>query len=71
MEAETALVGSAGIIVLDAVALEHAYIPIIHANRNSEMKFPHRPAQEFAYWGIEMQQVRNMIELLLGHIESI
>jgi hypothetical protein len=51
VEADAALIGAAGIIVLDTEAFENADRSIIHAHRDAEMIFAHWPAQNFGHLG--------------------
>ncbi len=71
MEADAALVGAAGVVVLDAEALEDAQRAVVHAHRDAEVVLAHRPAQHFGNLRVELEQLGDPVELLLGHFEGI
>ena len=57
VEADAALIGAAGVVVLDAVALEDSQRAIVHADGDAEGIFAHRPAQDFGDARVELQAV--------------
>jgi len=71
VEADAALVGTTGIVVLNTKALEDTHAAIIHANGDAECIFAHRPAQKLAHGLIELQQVGYTVKLPLCHFKSI
>ncbi len=70
-KANAAFVWAAGIVVLNAIALEDARGAVVHAHRDAEGVFAHRPAQDFGDDGIKLEQFGNMVELLLSHLKGI
>jgi hypothetical protein len=57
--------------VLDAEAAEDLDAALVHADRNAELEFAQRPAQQVTSRTIEVQEIGDRIELLLGHVESV
>jgi hypothetical protein len=71
VEADAALGGAAGVVVLDPEALEDPHLAVVHADRNGEVELALRPAQELADTFVELQLVGHRVELTLGHRERI
>ncbi len=71
MPADAALIGAAGVIVLNTEALEYTKGTVIHANGDAEAEFAHWPAQHFTYFAVKTQQISYVIELSLCHFKSI
>jgi hypothetical protein len=59
------------IVVLHAEAVENADEPVIHANRDTEVEFPQRPAQIFTHLLVKIELVGNLVKLLLCHLKGI
>ena len=53
VETDAAFIRAAGVVMLHAVAIEDPDRAIVHTDRDADMEFPHRPAQEFGYLGIQ------------------
>jgi len=71
MKANAALVGTARIVMLDAEALKDLQRAIVHAHRDAESVFPHRPAQHLRHAGLQVEQPGYMIELPLCHFQRV
>ncbi len=64
MEADSALAGSLGVVVLDAESLKHLQRAVVHADRNRNVKFARRNPQDRLHAGIQMEYLCALIELL-------
>ena len=71
VEADAALARAAGVVVLDAEAAEDLDRAVVHAHRDAEVVLAHRPAQELARAGVEVQELGDLVELGLGHLEGV
>jgi hypothetical protein len=71
VEADAALAGAAGIVVLAAEAAEDADAAVFHADGDREMVFPERLSQEVSCRLVEVEKVGHRVELLLGHFVGI
>ena len=70
-KANAAFVWAAGIVMLNAITLKDTSGAVIHAHRNAEGIFAHRPAQDFRHGGIQFEQFGNVVKLFLSHIKGI
>ena len=71
VEANAALVGAAGIVVLDAVAVEDAQRAVVHAHRDAELELARGPAQDLRHLGVQVEQLGDVVELALRHFKCI
>ena len=71
VEADAALAGAAGVVVLAAEAAEDADAAVVHADGDGEMVLPQRLPQEVPGRLVELEKVGDSVELLLGHLERI
>ena len=71
VEANAALVGAAGVVVLHAEAFKDADRAVIHAHRDAEVEFAQRPAQDLAHLRVQLEQLGHMVKLSLRHFKSI
>ena len=70
-KAQTALIGTAGIVVLNAETLEDFDAAIIHAHRDTEVEFPRGIAQKISDFLAEFKLVGDFVELSLSHFKSV
>ena len=70
-EADAAFIRATRIVVLDAVTLKDTGRAVVHAHRDPERILAHRPAQDFGYRRVQLQQFGYVIKLLLGHCKRI
>jgi hypothetical protein len=71
VEADAALRGAAGVVVLHAEAAEDLDPSVVHADGNREAVLPQRPAEQLAGGRVEIQDRRHLVELRLCHLECI
>ena len=71
VEADAALAGPAGVVVLAAEAAEDADAVVVHADGDGEMVLPQRLPQEVPGRLIELEKVGHSVELFLGHLERV
>ena len=71
VEADAALAGTAGIVVLHAETLEDLDRPVVHPDRDRKVIFSQRVSQQVSGCLIQVQFLGNIIELLLCHFESV
>ncbi len=71
VEADAALVGAAGVVVLDAVAEEEPERAIVHAHRELELELAGGPAQDLRHLGVQVELPGDVVELALRHLKCI
>jgi hypothetical protein len=71
VEANTTLGRTTRVIVLDAESAENSGCAIIHPNRDRELEFAGRPAEQIASSLIHAEKISGMIKLRLRHGEWI
>ena len=71
VEADAALGRAARVVVLHAEALENLDVPIVHADGDEELELALRVAQQVARALVEIEQVRDLVELSLRHLERV
>jgi hypothetical protein len=71
MEADSPLGRSPGIIVLNPEAPENPGAAVVHANGDRDVVLPKGEAQKIPYRLFQLEDVRHLIELLLGHVKWI
>ena len=71
MEADAALRRAAGVVVLHAEAPEHLHVAVVHADGNGELVLAQREAEQVPRRLIEVENVRHLVELGLGHLERV
>src|SRR4030043_1506895 len=71
VEANAALAGAAGVVVLAAEAAENTDAVVVHADGNGEMVLPQRVPQEVPGRLIELEKVSDGVKLFLGHFERV
>ena len=71
MEADAALAWPPGVVVLHTESAEHFDASVVHAGGNREGILPQRFAEELNSPGIELQKLRDAVELGLGHLEGV
>ncbi len=71
VEADAALTGAAGIVVLHAEAAEDAHAAVIHVYRDGEVEFAQRVTQQFTRGRVKAQLFGYFIELRLGNLKGI
>ena len=65
VEADAALARAPRVVVLNAEAAEHLHAAAVHVNRNAELVFAKGNAQQIARGGVELEDVRDVVELAL------
>ena len=63
VEADAALAGAAGVVVLDAEAAEDLHLAVVHPDRDGEVVFAQRDAQQVAGRLVEAEDVGGLVEL--------
>ncbi len=71
MKANSSLRRTPNIVMNHSEATKHPDIPIVQSYRYGELLFSHRIHKEFSRGFIQVKHVSDMIELVLGHLESI
>ena len=71
MEADAALAGAAGVVVLNAEALEHLGAAVVHADGDLEMILAQSVPEQVPGGGVEAELLGHGVELLLGHFERV
>ena len=71
VEADAALGRAAGVVVLHAEAAEHLHVAVVHAHRDRELVLAQREAQQLARGRVEVEDVGDLVELGLRHLERI
>jgi hypothetical protein len=71
MESDAPLARAPRVVVLDAEASEDAVTPIVHPDGDCELVLAHRCAQHVARPGVQIEEVRNPVELPLRHVEHV
>ncbi len=69
--AQTALGGAARAVVLDAVAVEDADAPVVHADGEGDLQLALRPAEKLVRRLVQAERGGRRVELLLGDLEGI
>jgi hypothetical protein len=71
VEADAALAGSPGVVVLAAEAAEDTDAAVVHPDGDREMVFPEGLPEQVPGGWIKLEKVRDAVELLLGHLERV
>ena len=71
MKTDPALEWAARVIVLNPDRSEYTGTPVIHAHRNREMELPQRRSQQVPRRTVEIQSIRNPIELGARRLEGV
>ena len=71
MEADAALAGTAGIVVLHTEALENLDPAVVHAHRDAEAELAQRAAQQITDALLQTDQVGDLVELGPRHLEGV
>src|SRR5690606_11286841 len=70
-KAQTALIWTAGIVVLYTETLEDPDGTVVHAHRDAEVEFPCRVAQKIPDFLAEFKLIGDFVELSLSHFKSV
>ena len=71
MEADTALRGSARVIVLDPEPVKDLRRSIVHLDREGDVHFTNRPPEELVDPVVELEDFRRLVELTLGDVKGV
>ncbi len=71
VEADAALVGAAGVVVLDAETVEDLGGAVVHVHRQRDVQLAQGPAQQFVHSRVQLQEFCGFVQLPLRHLERI
>ena len=71
VEADAALGRAARVVVLHAEAAEHLDLAVVHVDGNLKLVLAQRLAQQVAGAAIQIEQRRDVVELVLRHLERV
>ena len=71
MEADASLGRAARIVVLHAETTEDSHLAVVHVDGDLKVVLPQRLAQQVAGAAIQVEQRRDVVELVLRHLERV